>query len=160
MKQKISKFLAIIFSVVCVFQVTTPLYAQSYTKHLADGVILHQQVMGQNDSASPQIINIIEVDPSKPGVKISAVIAQDRVMATDATKGRETISSIAKRLKAAAVVNADFFPFTGDMLNLHITGGELVSEPMSDRMVIGITADGRCLFDTLGFDGRLTLKEG
>ncbi|MHB1458114.1 MAG: phosphodiester glycosidase family protein, partial [Armatimonadota bacterium] len=43
---------------------------------------------------------------------------------------------------------------------LHITGGELVSEPMSDRMVIGITADGRCLFDTLGFDGRLTLKDG
>lgn len=121
---------------------------------------MHQQVMGQNDSASPQIINIVEVDPSKPGVKIKAVIAQDRVMATDATKGRETISSIAKRLKAAAVVNADFFPFTGDMLNLHITGGELVSEPMPDRMVIGITADGRCLFDTLGFDGRVTMKDG
>lgn len=160
MNTNIARIRIIICGVLCFILSIGSLYAQSYTKQLADGITLRQQVMGQNDSTPPQIINIVEIDPARSGVKINAVIAQDRVMAADATKGRETIGSIAKRLKAAAVVNADFFPFTGDMLNLHITAGELVSEPMPDRMVIGITTDGRCLLDTLGFDGRATLKDG
>lgn len=160
MIKTISRIKAILLISTCILFLAASLYAQTYTKQLADGVILHQQVMGQNDSASPQIINIVEIDPSKPGMKIKAIIAQDRVMATDATKGRETISSIAKRLKAVAAVNADFFPFTGDMLNLHITDGELISEPMPDRAVFGITASGKYLVDTLGFDARVTLKDG
>ncbi|MHB1002129.1 MAG: phosphodiester glycosidase family protein [Armatimonadota bacterium] len=148
--------LSLIFTLCMVFSDLS--WAQTYNRQLADGVTLSQVVT--QSSNQPQVINVLKVDRQRPGVNLQAVIAQDKVMNTDATKGRESISSIAKRLNATAVINADFFPFTGDMLNMHITGGELISEPMADRMIFGITSDGRCLIDTLGFNAKLTLQDG
>ena len=137
--------------------------ARTWTKELAQGVTLTQKVIGPSSkgTCSPQIINILKVDPKAPGLRIQAVLARDRVLGADSTKGREKASSIAKRLNAAAVVNADFLPFfTGDVLNLHISGGELMSEPYPQRPVFGITSDGQFLFDKLELDAKITLPEG
>ena len=131
--------------------------AETWTRRLADGVTLMQRV---DDSSSPQIINIIRTDPKTPGVRIQAVLGQDTIFGKDKMKGRETVSSIAKRLNAVAAVNADFFPYTGDPLNLHISGGELVSEPWPKRVIFGMTSDGKYLFDWLELDAKLTLANG
>ncbi|HUV04326.1 MAG TPA: phosphodiester glycosidase family protein [Armatimonadota bacterium] len=140
-----------------------PASARTWTKELAQGVTLTQKVINPSGqvASTPQVISILKVDPKAPGLRIQAVLAQDRVLGADSTKGREKASSIAKRLNAAAVVNADFLPFfTGDVLSLHISGGELMSEPYPQRPVFGITSDGRFLFDKLELDAKIALPEG
>ena len=135
--------------------------AQTVVKELAGGVTLRQNISSSPDS--PQIVNILTIDPKAPGIRIRAVLAQDRVYGTDWAKGRETVSSIAKRLNATAAMNADYFPMSsncpGDALNLHISGGELMSEPMPNRVVFGITSDGKMLFDKLELDARIILPD-
>jgi len=154
--------LRIAFLVVCLLVLASAASAQAWTKELAQGVTLTQKVINPSgqESSTPQIINTLKADPKAPGFRIQAVLGRDRVLGADSTKGRETVSSIAKRLNAVAVVNADFFPFTGDVLNLHISGGELMSEPNPRRPAFGITSDGQFLFDKLEFDAKITLPEG
>ncbi|GBC96513.1 hypothetical protein HRbin16_02319 [bacterium HR16] len=121
-----------------------PLHAQTAVKPLGEGVVLKQYV--QSFYNSPQIVNVLEVDLRNPSVRIDAEVGTGKVYRQDPTQGRETVSATVQRLGALAGVNADFFPFTGDPLNLHIQGGELVSEPTSERSVFGLTADGVVLF--------------
>jgi hypothetical protein len=143
----------------CLMAMVTSAWGQTWTKQLAEGVTLTQKVTAD----PPRVINVLTVDPKAHGVQIKAVVAQDRVLAEDASKGRETVGSMAGRLNAIAAVNADFFPMTGDVpgdpLNLHISGAELISEPNPERAVFGITADGRLLFDRLEFEAKVTLPE-
>jgi len=147
----------ILTSLFICFLLVQCLLGQTWTKQLAKGVTLTQQVM---NSSKPLVVNVLTIDPKIPGVRLKAVIARDKVIDDDDTKGRETVSSMAKRLNAAVAVNADFFPFTGDMLSLHVTDGEIVSEPWQGRVVFGITADGRPLFDKVGFVGKVMLPDG
>lgn len=157
MKLKIHGRLHVIFALIAiVLSTVSTSYGQVYTKKLAEGVTLNQQIISKNGNIKPLIVNAIQIDPKVKGVSVKAVIAGDQVYSTNSAKGRETVSSLAKRTGAVAALNADFFPFTGDMLNLHITDGELVSEPYPNRTVFGITKSGNCLFDTLGFNAKLT----
>ncbi|MGC8784104.1 MAG: phosphodiester glycosidase family protein, partial [Armatimonadota bacterium] len=134
-----------------------PLHAQTAVKQVGEGVVLKQYV--QSFYNSPQIVNVLEVDLRNPAVRIDAEVGTGKVYRQDPTQGRETVSATVQRLGALAGVNADFFPFTGDPLNLHIQGGELVSEPNSQRSVFGLTADGVVLFGAplwrgqVGFEG-------
>jgi len=134
--------------------------AQTWTRDLAQGITFTQKVIA---SPQPEVINILTVDPKVPGVHIQSVLAQDCVYNDDPNKGNEVVGSMAKRLNAAAVVNADFFPMgtnmPGDPLNLQVMNGELVSEP-SERIVFGITSGGRFIFDRLTFDAKITLSDG
>lgn len=133
--------------------------AQIWTKDLAAGVIFTQKI---SNGSSPLIINMIKADLKAPGISIKAVSAQDNIlgMETDKLRGRETVSSIARRLNAVAAINADFFPFTGDMLSLHVSCGEIMSEPWPGRVVFGITSDGQCLIGKPGFDAKVILPDG
>ena len=140
--------------------ICSPAIGETWKKELAEGVTLVQKVVG---APRPQIINILRVDPKSPGVRIQAVLAQDQVQTGGSGTGCEVIGSMAKRLNAAAVVNADFFPIgtdiPGDPLNLMVIGGELISEP-SERAVFGMTSDGRFLFDSLQFEAKVIYGEG
>lgn len=134
-----------------------PVQAQTAIKPLGEGVVLKQYV--QSFYNSPQIVNVLEVDLRNPSVRIDAEVGTGKVYRPDPTQGREAVSATVQRLGALAAVNADFFPFTGDPLNLHIQGGELVSEPSSERSVFGITADGVVLFGAPLWRGQL-IAEG
>lgn len=134
--------------------------AQTWTKELATGITFTQKVIA---SPQPQVINVLRIDPKAPGVRIQSVLAQDRVYNDDPNRGNEVVGSMAKRLDAIAVVNADFFPMgtamPGDPLNLQVINGELISEP-TERVVFGMTSDRRFLLDRLQFDAKITLPEG
>lgn len=130
-----------------------PLQAQTVVKRLGEGVMLRQYVPSWE--GTPQIVNVLEVDLRNPAVRIDAEVGTGKVYRQDLTQGRETVSAMVQRLGALAGVNADFFPFTGDPLNLHIQGGELVSEPSLERPVFGVTADGVVLFGTLRWRGQV-----
>ncbi|MEP6754079.1 MAG: phosphodiester glycosidase family protein [Chthonomonadales bacterium] len=130
-----------------------PGYAQAREVTVAPGVKFRQERV--KGDAGPLVINILTVNLKEPGIHVETGIAQDITIADDVTKGRETVAPIAKRHKAVAAVNGDFFPFTGDPLNIAIRNGEFLSEPMSHRVAMGITADGQVLFDTLLCAGSL-----
>lgn len=136
--------------------------AQTWTKPLADGITLTQTVERPTTSnAMPtKIINILRIDPRAPGVRVMAAVSRGRTHGTDKAKGRDSVSSIAKRLNAVAAVNAGYFWQSADPLSLHVSGGELVSEPYPGRVAFGITSDGRFLFDRLDFEGSITLPDG
>ncbi len=128
-----------------------------WTRELADGVTLTQMVESGGKSG-PQFINALTIDPKKAQVR--TILAQDRVMADDPIKGRETVSSMVRRTGAVAGVNGDYHNWIGDPDNLFILNGELVSEPWSRRPVFGVRADGTFVFDKLGFDARATASGG
>jgi exopolysaccharide biosynthesis protein len=107
-----------------------------------------------------KIINILRIDPKASGVRIAAVLANGSTHGNGKLKGRDTVSSIAKRLNAVAVVNAGFFWQSADPLGLHVSGGELVSEPIPGRAAFGITSDGSMIFDRLEFAGKIILPDG
>lgn len=136
---------------------TLAVQARTWVKELAPGVTYIQIV---EDAPVPRIINALKINPRVPGVEIRSVLAHGQVNDLDPTRGRETMGSIARRLKATAVVNTDFCNWTGDPLGLHIENGELVSEPHPRRTMFGITADGNHLYDVLGWDAKVTLPDG
>lgn len=140
-----------------IFILTSPSFGARYEKPLADGVVFIQDV--RTDTSAPLVINMLKIDPKKPGVKVASALGRGTVMDGDPTKGREVPSAMVARSGALAGINADFFPYTGDPLGLQIQGGELVSEPM-DRAAVGITAEGMAIFDKVGFNGTLTSSPG
>jgi len=151
---------SIVFSLILCVLCASVVDAGQWTKELAPGVTFTQITRTPGEDAVPRVINILKVDPKAPGIRIQMVLGGDKVWDADSTNGRETVGSMAKRLDAVAVINGDFFPFSGDPLNLCIGGGELISEPHENRSVFGLTSDGKCLFDRLEFDAKITLPDG
>ncbi len=134
-----------------------PLHAQTAVKTLGEGVVLKQYV--QTFYNSPQIVNVLEVDLRNPAVRVEAALAGGTVYRQDPTFGREIVSETVQRLEALAGVNADFFPFTGDPLGIHIQQGELVSEP-SQRVAFGMTARGELIFGEVVVRAEVTPEGG
>lgn len=133
-----------------------PADAQTTTRTLAPGVVFTQE---STQGLTPLVINALRIDLSAPGVHVQTGQANDVISLAGATRGRETIHSLAARHNALAAVNADFFPFTGDPLGISIRDGELLSEPSSNRACLSIGPNG-VLFNILASVGTLTLSDG
>jgi len=134
-----------------------PLHAQTATRTVGEGVVLKQYVQPFFDS--PQLVHVLEVDLGNPSVRVEAALAAGVVYRADPTQGREVVSATVQRLGALAGVNADYFPFTGDPLGVHIEKGELVSEP-SQRTAFGMTAEGAVLFGDILVQADVTPEGG
>ena len=80
--------------------------------------------------------------------------------ADNPTKGREKISSLTARKGALVGVNAGFFPFTGEPLDVCIIDGQLVCHPNGKRATMAITSDRKVFFDKPKLDAKLTLANG
>ncbi|MCX7799503.1 MAG: phosphodiester glycosidase family protein [Fimbriimonadales bacterium] len=105
--------------------------AQTWEKWLAPGLTYRMEV----DLQTPRVIHALRFSLGSPVVRAEAELAQQRVYAEDPSQGRETVSSLVRRTGALAGINADFFPYTGDVLGLMVRNGELLSEPEPRRCV-------------------------
>lgn len=132
--------------------------AARITKQLAPGVTFSQDINPGPGCAL--IVNAVTVDLGNPSARLAAAIGQDVILTEGWQRGRETISSLTARKGALVGVNADYFPFTGDPLGLCIVNGELVSEPLLDRAVMGILKNGSVFFDNPRMSAKLTLASG
>jgi Phosphodiester glycosidase len=74
----------------------------------------------------PARINVLEVDPSR----VRGVLSNERIA------GRERVSSMARRVGAAAAVNGGYFAATGDPVGVLAIDGDLLSEPVSGRSAL------------------------
>lgn len=111
----------------------------SFTKPLAPGVLLKQALQRRNPD--PLVINVLEVDPTTPGLHIECIPGKGQ------NGRRETVSSITARTGCLAAVNASFFSTTGDTIGLAVSNGELLSSPYPNRVCVGWTADRKALVD-------------
>jgi exopolysaccharide biosynthesis protein len=149
-----------VFSVVAlVLAALSPLVnAEVTTKLISPGVSLTEEI----DSFPPEIIHVLTVDLTVPGVHLELMPALDSVTGPTGNihQGREEVRSIATRHSAIAAVNGDYFPLTGDPLGAAVTNGSLYSEPYPGRSVMGVEQDGRtAIFDILGFLGELQSQQ-
>ncbi|NUL81893.1 MAG: phosphodiester glycosidase family protein [Armatimonadetes bacterium] len=125
------------------------------SKRLTPNVELVQEI-----SSQPPVITTALIVQPKPSVRVQAHVSNDVISSDGESRGREATSRTARRHRALAAVNADFFPFTGDPLGLCIVKGELVSEPYPGRPAIGWTTDGKFVLGAPKFEATLTLPDG
>jgi len=116
-------------------------------------VELIQEITPDRAEGGPLVVNVLRVDPKAKGVRLQAALGQDRVWGSDATFGREAVSTLAARRKAIAGVNAGFFPFAGNPIGLHVEDGVMVTEPANRRTVFLITKKGEPMFEAFTFAG-------
>ena len=86
----------------------------------------------ERDGAGPWAVFALKVERARPEFRLVGTLAQDTVF------GLETVPEQARRVPAAlgqpvAAVNGDWFelaagPYQGDLVNLLVLGGELISE--------------------------------
>ena len=90
-------------------------------------------------NAGPLVVHVVAVDPQEPTVRISVVMARDRLISPG-----ETVSSMAGRTNAVAGINGDYFDIgqTNQPLNVVVSGGVLVRTP-SKRAALRSTRAGK-----------------
>ncbi len=132
--------------------------ATQITKQLAPGVTLLQDI--NTSSGAQLVINAVTVDPKAPGVSFKAGIGSDVLYVHNSWKGREAISETTRRNGALVGINADFCSFTGDPASLCIINGELVSQPIQNRVAVVFYKDGTAAFDNPTYKAELTLADG
>jgi len=109
---------------------------------LAPGIEFFQEVGPAGDSPRRLSFSYLRIDPKSPGIRLESALAQDRIWGTDPTRGRETLSKMARRRGALAAVNGGYFGSGGDPVGLNIGAGELRSEPLYNRSVLMIDKNG------------------
>lgn len=128
---------------------------QVWEKLIAPGVTYRMEL----DGAVPRTIHAVRVLPSLDQVVTLPELAQGKVFATDPTKGRETVSKMARRTGAVVAINADFFPFSGDPVGLMIRDSELISLPYKNRSVAAWGKQG-IAFGSVDYQATVAIEGG
>ncbi len=112
----------------------------------------------------PFTLQILEVDPKNPAVNILPARAHDRAI------GRETVSSMARRLGAAAAVTGGYFitagPYAGGSSGVCFWNGEAIASPDSSTprtaLVFCSEKDDveRLEFEPVGFSAQVRSSTG
>ena len=100
-------------------------------------------------SSGPLAIHVVAFDPREPTLRITTVLAHDRL----ASEG-ETISSMARRTGAVAGINADYFDIgnTNQPVGIVVRDGTLVRSPYH-RIAFAVTRAHDVRFLRFGFGG-------
>jgi Phosphodiester glycosidase len=106
-------------------------------------------------TAGPLSIHVVAVEPHRGDVRIGAVIADDTLV----SRG-ETIGSMARRTRAVAGVNADFFDIgnTNRPVNMVVRDGQLLQLPYK-RYVLAITHDELPHIAEFTFTGQIVIDQ-
>lgn len=104
-------------------------------------------------TAGPLAVHVIEIEPHRSDVKLGTVLADDSLV----SRG-ETIGSMARRTRAVAGINADFFDIgnTNRPINLVVRAGVLLQLPYK-RYALAITHDGLPHIVEFTFSGQMEI---
>ncbi len=103
-------------------------------------------------NAGPLVVHVVVVDPQEPTVRISVVVARDRLISPG-----ETVSSMAGRTNAVAGINGDYFDIgqTNQPLNVVVSNGALLRTP-SKRAALAIDTSRQAGIGTFAFTGSVS----
>jgi hypothetical protein len=100
-------------------------------------------------------VHVVAVEPHRGDVRV------ENVLADDALESRgETVGSMAKRTRAVAGINGDYFDIgnTNRPENIVVRGGALLQVPYK-RYALAITRDGTARIAEFSFSGELQVNE-
>ncbi|MGI6668162.1 MAG: hypothetical protein ACOX4M_01550 [Acetivibrionales bacterium] len=100
-----------------------------------------------------QEINILEIDPGAPGVKIMPVLSHDLIY------GFEKLSEMASRKNAYAAVNGGFFREYGLPSGMVVIDGEIISASTGEYPVF-LISDGKAGFREIESKLYIKVKRG
>jgi len=107
-------------------------------------------------AAGPLVVSVVSVNTKDPRVHVGTVLANDTILSSD-----ETVSSMARRTRAVAGINGDYFDIdaSGAPLGMLVHDGTLERSP-SARVALTIAGDGTVRFERYGFSGTLSGDRG
>ena len=95
----------------------------------------------------PVRVNVLELDPAL----VRGVLSNNRI------RGRERVSTMARRTGAVAGVNGGYFAPSGDPVGVLAIDGELLSEPVDGRSALVVGA-GRASVAPVRFSGSVSIN--
>ncbi len=106
-------------------------------------------------ASGPLSIHVIAVDAHRGDVKVGSVVAADSLVSHG-----ETVGSMARRTRAVAGINGDFFDIgnTYRPVNMLVRGGILLQLPYK-RYVFAITRDGSAHIAEFSFSGEVVIND-
>ena len=106
-------------------------------------------------AAGPLSIHVIAVDPRRGDVKLGTVLADDALE----SRG-ETVGSMARRTRAVAGINADFFDIgnTNRPIGIVVRSGALLQLPYK-RYALAITREGLAQIAEFRFSGEIEIDQ-
>ena len=117
---------------------------------IAEGLTYHQDrprtAKGFADA------HVLKLDPTSPNVRAFPVLAYEGICQ------KETLSSMTKRYQAVAGINGAYFTNRGDPIGTLIINKKLISSPLYNRSVFGLTESSQPVFGNPDFSGRLVCK--
>ncbi|WBW49545.1 stalk domain-containing protein [Peptoniphilus equinus] len=142
-----------VIALLCVMVLTQTTYAEEvYRETFSPGAtrVTYDVTYDKNRA----IIEVLELDLNNPGLDLKVVAGQGKYTQ------HATVSSMAERTDAEALVNGDYYNtlLQGAPDSASIIDGRLVSSPAvyTDRHTLAITADKRAVIDTTYFEGKVT----
>lgn len=117
---------------------------------IAPGLIYREFTTGR--SAGPVKAHLLEVD-FKAGYTLRPVLSNDSVA------GIESLSEMAARTNAVAMVNGPYYMRNGEILGLMKIDRNLVSVSDTPRTSFGILPDGKLIFDAPVYSGHIELPD-
>ncbi|MEW5766535.1 MAG: phosphodiester glycosidase family protein [bacterium] len=100
----------------------------------------------------PVRANVLQIDLNDSGIYFKPVLARGKI------PGLERISDMAARFGAVAGINGTYFDLSGNPLGMLMIDGWMISEPILNRTVFGITDEKDVLWGNIKFNARLILK--
>jgi hypothetical protein len=106
-------------------------------------------------AGGPLAIHVVAVDPHRDDVRLGSVLADNALV----SRG-ETVGSMARRTRAVAGLNADFFDVgnTNRPVNMVVRDGALLQLPYK-RYVLAITRDGLAHIAEFTFSGQVVIDQ-
>ena len=106
-------------------------------------------------TSGPLAIHVVAVEPHRGDLRMDSVVADDSLI----SRG-ETIGSMARRTRAVAGINGDFFDIgnTNRPINMVVRDGALLQLPYK-RYVLAITRDGAAHISEFTFLGQVVIDQ-
>lgn len=123
----------------------------SKTEHIIEpGLIYREFIKGRSEG--PVKAHVLEVDLKK-GFSLRPVLSNDSIA------GIETLSEMAARSEALAMINGPYYMRNGEILGLMKIDRDLVSLSDTPRTTFGLLPDGKLIFDVPTFSGHVELPD-
>lgn len=126
----------------------------AWSKELQPGITYRQEI----DLNVPIVIHSLRIKFPQEGFKLIPAIANDKLKVGGESGAMTSVPEMAKAAGAFAAINADFF-YSGDPLGMLLMDGQLLSEPLAPRAVMGWN-DFFVRFDGPDWKGSIILSDG